>query len=301
MIRLWKWSNRHTIADAFDLYLKTASPKKTEASQKIDKRVLEISLFFFKEKMGIERMSEVRLEHLEQFELWSAEKQIFNGSEKDEWSQATILRHTKTLKSIFRKAFLTGQINRDPAALWRVASPELNGKRRPMTDAEFERLLSFAPEWFSPVLKFMAATGARGSSIARLQWADVDFKIGVKLKSRKGGVKREKIHVFPMYDGLRELLGSIPTSPDFVFTKNGRPVSGPLISMTGYKLIRKAGLSGVTLYGLRHKMATDLLRQKYPDETIRRIMGHSNTNMIKNYTQHLGLDPLAEAVSSVRH
>jgi len=114
-------------------------------------------------------------------------------------------------------------------------------------------------------------------------------------------VKREKIHVFPMYDGLRELLGSIPRDSDFVFVKDGHQVSGPSISMTGYKLIRKAGLSGVTLYGLRHKMATDLLRNKHSDEIIRRIMGHSNTNMIKNYTQHLGLDPLAEAVSSVRH
>lgn len=311
-----------SIADAFDVYLRTASLKKTVSSQKIDRRVLAIARWYLENEMKITALAEIRLDHLEQFEIWAGEAQTFAGMTKDAWGQASILRHTKTLKSILKKAFQTGELNRDPTAMWKIASPELNGKRRPMSDDEFERLLDLAPEWFKPILRILAATGARGSSIARLKWSDVDFTKGeVYFSSRKGGTKREKRQTFPMFPALREILEGqsrvaevtdidlenkvisvTPRHPpgDYVFLKNGQPVSGPLISMTGYKLIRRAGLTGVVLYGLRHKFATDLLRAGTSTEIARRLMGHSNENMLKQYTQHLGTEALADAVSGIR-
>lgn len=293
--------SNYTIAAAFATYLLTNSPKKTSASQKIDRRVLAIAQHFF-QKHGLSLVSEVRVEHLEQFEIWAGEPQQCGDFSKDAWSQASILRHGKTIKTIFRKAFLTGRIARDPAALWKLSSADPSVRRRPMTDQEFDRLLEIAPDWYKPVLRILAATGARGSSIARLKWVDVDFDNAVMfLTSRKGGAKREKRNPFPIYPGLRDIMMQIPRlQNDFVFLKDGNPITKEMISMTGHKLIRRANFEGVVLYGLRHKFATDLLRAGTSTEIARRLLGHSNERMLKEYSQHLGIDALDRAVSSIR-
>ncbi len=239
-------------------------------------------------------MSEVHLESLERFELWAQ-------TEKG-WGPASILRHGKTIKTIFRKAFLTGRIQRDPTALWRLQAADPIERRRPMSDAEFERLLELAEPWFKPVLLILGATGARPSSIARLQWKDVDSANStLYFTSRKGGTKREKRIPFPIFPELAQIFAEIdPKTSEFVFLKDGNPISGPMISMAGHRLIKDAGFKGVVLYGLRHKFATDLLRNGTSTEIARRLMGHSNEVMLKQYTSHLEIDSLEEAVTSMR-
>lgn len=292
--------SRYTIADAFASYLKTNSPKKTQASQKIDIRVLTIAKWFLEKSLGLTLMDEVRVEHLEQFEIWASESQECDDMTKPCWSPATVLRHGKTLKSIFRKAFLTGRIPRDPSALWRLSAVDPMERRRPMTDQEFSIILNLAPDWFKPILRLLAMTGARGSSVARLRWNDIDKAAGVLyFTSRKGGRKREKRNPFPLAI-VQDVLNSVPRSHEFIFMKNGNPIKPELISMTGYRLIKKAGLIGVVLYGLRHKFATDLLKAGTSTEIARRLMGHANESMLKNYSQFLGIDPLAEAVYKIK-
>lgn len=291
----------YTISEAFQSYLKTNSPKKTASSQKIDRRTLAIAQWFFENSLGLTLMADVGVEALEQFEIFASEPQQCGSIHKESWSTSSIMRHGKTLKAIFRKAFLTGRIARNPAELWKLASGDPAERRRPMTDQEFETLLSIAPDWFKTILKVLGATGARGSSVARLRWTDVDMTAGVLyFTSRKGAAKREKRIPFPIYEQLKDILTSVAPISDFVFTKDGFPVSGPLISITGHRLIKAAGFRGVVLYGLRHKFATDLLRNGTSTEIARRLMGHSNEAMLKIYSSQLGIEALDQAVTSIR-
>lgn len=310
---------KYKITDAFESYLLTSSPKKSASSQRIDKRVLKIAEFFFLKKRSLNLMDEVRLEHLEQFEIWCSDSQDCDGLLKESWSQASILRHGKTIKTIFRKAFLTGRIGRDPTALWKLSSADPLERRRPMTDSEFDRLMELAPAWFQPVLRILGATGARGSSIARLRWHDVDFANGVLyFTSRKGGRKREKKIPFPITDEVRKIFDGCQiivittydkqngTETNFsdeknhVFLKDGVPITAGMISTTGHRLIKEAGFKGVVLYGLRHKFATDLLKNGTSTEIARRLLGHSNERMLKEYSSHLGIEALDDAVTSMR-
>lgn len=293
--------SNYKISDAFASYLLTNSPKKTLSSQKIDKRVLAIAQYFFEIEHRLSLMSEVGLNHLEIFETWAMEPHICGNIQKDFWGQNSIVRHSKTIKTIFRKAFLTGRIQRDPSALWKLSSGDPAHRRRPMTEEEFEKLLSIAPDWFRPVLRILGATGARPSSIARLKWSDVDLAAGtLYFTSRKGGRNREKRNPFPIFDELRQILTQIPQSGEFVFQKDGLPISGPLISTTGHRLIKSADMHGVVLYGLRHKFATDLLRAGTSTELARRLMGHANESMLKQYSSELGIEALNMAVTSIR-
>lgn len=313
--------SKYTIADAFASYLATNSKKKTASSQKIDIRVLKISQHFFEKELGLVLMSEVSLESLERFELWAGDPQKCGDITKGAWSGSSVLRHGKTLKTIFRKAFLTGRIQRDPTALWKLQGSE-SATRRLMTDDEFDTILSIAPEWFKPVLRVLALTGQRPSGVARLKWSDVDFVNGeLYFTSRKGGAKREKRNAFPIFPELKDILigatticrvsevnpadGTIKVEREFdpanfVFLKDGQPISGPLISTTAHRLIKQAGFKNVVLYSLRHKFITDLIKSGAPNEVTRRLAGHANESMIKVYSKNLGMESLENAVSSIR-
>lgn len=290
----------YKIADAFASYLLTNSPKKTISSQKIDKRVLAIARYFFEQKLGLILMSEIRVESLEQFEIWAGAAQECGDIPKEAWGPNSILRHSKTLKTIFKKAFLTGRIQRDPSALWKLSAAD-PPPRKLITDEQFEKILSIAPDWYRPILRTLALTGQRPSSVARLKWADVDLDKGeLYFTSRKGGRNREKRNAFPIFGDLRQILEDIPGLGEYVFLKDGLPVSGPLISITGHRLLKAADINGIHLYSLRHKFITDLIRSGASNEITRRLVGHANENQIKVYSKNLDIDALEKAVISIR-
>jgi integrase len=290
----------YEIFEAFAMYLKTNSKKKTPQSQKTDIRTLNIALHYFEQILGLTLMSEVGLEHLEQFEQWAAEPQECGPIKKEPWSPASVLRHGKTLKSIFRKALHTRRIQYNPAAEWKLANVDPMKPRRPMTEAEFEILYDLSETWFKPILKALFLTGQRGSGIARMKWEHVNFEKGIVMfTSRKGGVGREKRFPFPLIVELREVIESMPRCCEYVFTKDGHPIQGTDISSAGHRLIKKSGLKDLVIYGARHGFITRMVASGQSTEVTRRLAGHSNENLIKQYSAHLDIDVLEKAVSSM--
>lgn len=288
----------YSISEAFASYLKTNSPKKTASSQKIDRRVLAITEWFLEKELGLFHMSSVTVEALEQLEIWSSEPHECGTISKQAWGPNSIMRHSKTIKTIFRKAFLTGRIQRDPTALWKL-SPADPPPRALMTDEQFDAILSIAPPWFQPVLRILEATGQRPSGVARLKWSDVEFDNGVAFfTSRKGGRNREKRNAFPLNE-VRSIFESIPKLGEFVFLKNGLPISGSLISMTAHRIIKAAGFK-VQIYSLRHKFITKLIQSGTPNEITRRLVGHANESQIKTYAKNLDIAALGLAVEKMR-
>ena len=167
---------------------------------------------------------------------------------------------------------------------------------------------ALAPEWFQPILTFMKMTGSRGASIATLTWGDIDFEKGLLiLKSRKGGVRRIKEIPFPLYPALQEFLSAEyfrqtdPAPESFVFKgPEGNPVSAQDISTAGSQLIKKAGLRGVVLYGLRHALAVELTTAGVPLEITRQAMGHSSISQTSHYASGLASQAVADALNSIR-
>ncbi len=172
-----------------------------------------------------------------------------------------------------------------------------------MTRDEFSKLIQIDNSgWLTRVLLFIRLTGARGASVAALKWSDIDFSTGsILMRSRKGGLKKTKTIAFPMYPELFNLMARIQRSNEFVFLDEDlQPLSAHRISSAGHRLIKKAGLKGVVLYGLRHALATDLIEAGVPTEIARKAMGHSNLNQIQTYTQNVGLESIGKSLTLIR-
>ncbi len=201
----------------------------------------------------------------------------------------------------------TDRILKNPCELWKVPRGT-SERRRAMTAEEYAVLYASAPEWFRPVIAFIRLTGCRGASVEALKWEDVDFTAGVvRLKSRKGGLKKMKVIPIPLYPALEELLQSEKakfyqsmSSPVF-WGKLGTPVTAQEISTEGSRLIRKV-LPGakVVLYGLRHAIAVELTEAGVPLEITRQAMGHSSVQQTSHYAQGIRSSAVADAFAQIR-
>ena len=290
---------RYSIADAFASYLATESQQKTDASKKADKYFFDLGLRFFSDERKLLYVDEITLEDLQLFQIFSQKAYA--------WSDTTVSNKMKLLKALFKKLMVTERLVKNPAEHWKV--PAGTGeRRRAMTRAEFTTLYETAPDWYRPILAFIRLTGARGASVARLRWSDVDFSMArLLLESRKGGLKKTKKIPFPLYDALYQLLARqknldpLAAGEDFVFkNESGGPLTGPVISATAHKLIKKAGLKGVVLYGLRHAIAVDLTEAGVSIEITRQLMGHSTITQTQNYAQGIHSDALSTSIKLIR-
>jgi len=252
-------------------------------------------------------LNQIQVEDLQKFHIWLGPKQgyfdpLLGQQVKEEWVDTTVAHYCQTLKAVFNKAERLDRIQKNPCKWWQVPKGETK-ERRPMTKQEYDRLESAVPYWFLPILRTLRLTGARGASLAMLDWGHIDFKNSrLTLSSRKGGRKRTKQIVIPLGAELRRTLmalGPKPQGPVFL-TPDGTPVDAQLISTIGSQSKRKAGLEGVVLYGLRHALATDLVEEGVSPDVIRRLMGHSSLTQQQTYQRFASLKPLEEAIEKIR-
>lgn len=301
----------YPLADAFASFQATDSAQKTKPSQDADRRIFDLALHFFVVHRDKKRISEIGLEDLQLLQLWLEKEQSLPMIKKEAWGVTTVELYCRTLKRFFKKMFDLEYLPKNPAQLWRVPRGATE-KRRPMTVPEFQAIYSAAPAWFRPVLTFMRLTGARGASVATLTWADVDFdNRRLILKSRKGGVRQVKTIPLPLYPALFEMLQheakqlrgrsqpSRKTDPVF-WGPRGASVTSHDIRAAGSRLIKRCGLEGVVLYGLRHAIAVDMTKAGVPLEVIRQTMGHSNLAQTSHYASGISLDVVDDAMKQVR-
>lgn len=300
----------YTLEAAFSSFIDTESSQKTRRSKMADARFLGLALHFLTKERGLTTVDEVGFEDLQYFQIWAARPQNKPGIAKEAWSDTTVSHCSKLIKQVFRKLERTGRIKKNPAEYWKV--PCGTGlRRRPMSQEEFEKLYRFAPEWFKPILAFIRLTGARGASVASLTWGDIDFAGGtIILKSRKGGLKKTKTIMLPLYEELFEFLErhrkpkSIddPLTVDSAVFRNkfGQPITAENISSYGHHLIKTCGLEGLVIYSLRHAIAVDMTKADISLETTRQAMGHSNIAQTSDYARGIDIDSVNKAFNQIR-
>ena len=291
------------IKEALESYLETESAQKGEKTKESDARFFKIVSHYFCELLGMRKLKEIQVEDLQKFHIWLSSEQVCGEFIKEPWIETTISHNCQKLKAVFNKAERLERIARNPARWWKVPKGE-SRERRPLTAEEFEKLALNVPAWFLPILQTLRLTGARGASLASLEWSHVDFmQSRMTLLSKKGGRKRLKKIVIPLSHQLKEILLSIrPTGaigPVFRDSK-GNPITAQLISTIGSQAKRKAGFpDDVVLYSLRHGFGTSLVEAGASPDVIRRLMGHSNLNQQLTYQKYASLKPLEEALELV--
>lgn len=288
--------------EAFDMYLATESIRSVKSIQKAEKRFFGMVEHFFTVERNLTSLDQVKTEDLQLLTNWLALPQKTADFEKEAWCKTTNAGFLKSLKALLTKAFHTERIKKNPAAYWKIPRGK-SKQRRPMTIQEFNQIYIAAPEWFRPILAFIRLTGARGASVAGLTWDDVDFEQRtIKLHTNKGGGSDL---LFPLYDTLQTFMLQVKSEHrarhNYIFSdRRGNPVTAGIISTTGSRLIKRCGLVGVVLYGLRHALAAELTRKGTPLEITRQVLGHSNIAQTAHYSKMVGNEAVSKALDDVR-
>lgn len=296
-----------TIDEAFSAYFEQESAQKNPISAKNDRRYLGLTFHFLTVVRRLELLDEVELDDLKALRKWLKNEQRVDHDYKGAWSPATVNRCMATLKVLFSQQVQSGKLKSDPC-LYLDNLPIEPIRRRAMTPVEYETIFDAAPEWFRPALSFMRITGARPSSICRLTWEHVDLsKRVLVLKSKKGAKGKVRIIPVPIGNDLFAILVAernrrpMAAPSDFVFkNEHDEPLAAEWMSKIGNRVIRRCGLRGVSLYGLRHALAVDLTEAGVPTEVVRQALGHSNISTTQRYAQNIHLGVVADAVERVR-
>lgn len=159
-------------------------------------------------------------------------------------------------------------------------------------------------------LRALLLTGARRMEMARLRWADVDFR----WKKLTLADKVEDTRIIPLAPHLAEMLRSLPRVNEWVFA-SARPLSdtpanikrrerhrlhtefegagaGSLISDAGHikdarhsheKALKAAGIDKLTFHGLRRSFSLLGEASGAPAGAIAQIMGHKPSAVAEGY------------------
>ena len=218
-------------------------------------------------------------------------------------SQATYLRFCRML---FKWLAAEGIVPADVAAGIRYPKRSDKVSLKLITEAQLGDLLDAhaAAEtstisrgwhgWFSPAAATFFYAGLRAREAAELTWKRVDLDRGhIIISASKSGRER----IIPMRTPLRPYLDAWhaeagrPTS-GLVFPKRRRaagdiPLSTDNISKTFKAYARAAKLpETVTLHGLRHSCATELLRRGMSSFEVMKVLGHASVATTQIY-EHL--------------
>lgn len=227
----------------------------------------------------------------------------------------SILRH------VFQKAVDWRYLAKSPAYGIRRQREESVGSRS-LTETELGRLLDMASPWQLSILKVMVFTGMRAGELSRLKFKDIDWENHnltiVSDHDRK--TKNRKKRIIPMTGDLEETLQFLRencpntqygnggmTTPylprtkeqmEYVFCHStGRPVGtfGPSIR----KLLRRAGIEGVSIHGFRKTFCSLLARRGVHIKAAQKLMGHSDGRLTLDIYTEIQDDQLQDAVASL--
>jgi integrase len=170
---------------------------------------------------------------------------------------------------------------------------------RPFAEDELEKIIGSAAqhekEYFAAVL-FLARTGARPGEALALRWSDIDFanrKCLIERAVSSGKVTTTKTGTVRTIDLTRDLTDTLRALhvtrerqtlerqwgevPEWVFVTKaeGKPMDYSKLRKSFARAMRRAEVSGHTLYALRHSVASHLLMKGAPITYVAAQLGHS--------------------------
>ncbi|MEW6671764.1 MAG: site-specific integrase [Thermodesulfobacteriota bacterium] len=188
----------------------------------------------------------------------------------------------------------------------------------PMTPDEVNLVLSTAREHFRADYPFFLCafrTGMRLGELLGLKWDDVDWNkkfIHVKRSYRRQGIGKTKTGKDrrvdmsdQLYGALRELytqrkreaLQAGKEIVEFIFHKDGKPVSQNSIRNFWRRILKKAGVRYMKIHITRHTFASLLLSNGESPAYVKEQLGHANISITVDIYGHLIPSSNREAVN----
>lgn len=199
---------------------------------------------------------------------------------KEKSSAATANRHHNILRAIFNRAIEWEKFNgKNPAAKVKQFRVE-NSNRKPLEDADKNRLLSECDEVIRPIVIFALLTGMRRGEILNLSWEHLDLTHGViHVLKTKSGDPRE----IPITDNLKALIDTLPREDNGnLFTISTRALNSHFS-----KALKLAGIANFRFHDLRHTFASDFVDRTNDLPSVQRLLGHKSSRMTQRYVHLL--------------
>ena len=219
--------------------------------------------------------------------------------------KSSIGRKLAALRKFFRYLIAAGRIDKDPSL--RIHSPKQEKPLPPFltVDDVFQllgavRIKNGLDVRDRAVLEVFYSTGIRVSELVGLDWADVDFQLGIVRVLGKGSKER----IVPIGDVAMQALQDYGQeqrmhwqsackgeTPVFLNHRGAR-ITTRSVARIVEKHLKQAGIAvKMGPHGLRHSFATHLLNSGADLRAIQELLGHSSLSTTQKYT-HLNLDAL---------
>jgi integrase len=205
------------------------------------------------------------------------------------------------LRRIFNWYAIRNEEFRPPLVrgMGRINSRE-QARQRILSDGEIRTLWKFSDEAkgtdavFGRVMKFLLLTGARRGEATGMTWAELDGTDWI-LPPARNKTKLELVR--PLSKTARAVLPGRTEGSDFVFTADGRPLSG--FSNFKSKVKAATGLTGWTPHDLRRTARSLLSRAGVSSDHAERCLGHVLVGVRGVYDRHEYYDEKRKAYEAL--
>ena len=213
---------------------------------------------------------------------WLIEKWKSKRSEK--FKPGSVNRELALLKHIFSKALEWKRIKENPAQKVKRLKGETRRVRYLIPD-EIQILLSHCEGLLSGLLKPMVTlalhTGARKGELQGLEWANVNFDIGIiSLLNTKNGERRD----IPMNETVRATLKAMEQRGSLVFSnRNSNQIDSCALYLAFHEALKKSKIENFKFHDLRHTFASTLVMGGAELNDVRELLGHKKMDMTLRY------------------
>lgn len=228
----------------------------------------------------------------------------------------TVRNYHALLSNLFKAAVEQGLRSDNPAYKTRL-SRGLQREAVFLTPAEFEQLRQAVPEYYRPLVTFLAASQARWSEATALTWGDINLDSmpptvrivrawkknpdgPPRISVTKTGMGRRTISIWPE---VVAQLGTPGRADELVFQgklNHDRIWYGSFNDRIWKPAVKRAGLARKpNIHDLRHTGASWLMADSTPIHMVQARLGHENiTTTVKVYG-HLAPDSHARMANSL--
>jgi integrase len=297
-------SQKHSVADAIDRYLREIVPQKAPASQEKDQQRLSwwrehygrCSLAAFTAPVISEARSELKTTPVQRHGQKRPGK-LRTGP--------TVNRYVAAIRHVLRIAQKEWHWIDFNAADAVTAYPEGRGRNRYLDDiagpdgtSELSRLLEAcresSSEYLYEAVLLSLHTGGRRNEIMQLRWEDVDEKT-VRLSGQKTQRPRRIAVSEALLKQLRRRSGAARA---LVFPSQKDENKPANLEAAWQGALKRAGIEGFRWHDLRHTAASYLAMEGASPVEIAAVLGHAGLQLVTRYS-HLSDDHVAQVATRI--
>lgn len=248
-----------------------------------------------------------KLEMLKVYKIQSIQIQEYYNELGKTKSYSQIKKLNKLLKSFFIYAIREGYLLRNPCDGLTIPNKEPKkeiGAIEYFDENEITELKkAIKGHFLEPLILTALGTGLRQGELLALRWQNVNLqnntiKVQESIKKvyifdSEGNKKQEtiiqkpktstSIRVVDIPTKLSSVLASLPHESEYVFSKNGEPISSKTVFGNWKKILAQNNMPHKKFHSLRHTYATMLLTNGVDLKTVQDLMGHSDITITQIY------------------